>query len=57
MLFLANHYNPIMCTIPCHRVIGIKGDLLGYGGGLHIKKYLLNLEKGNGEYEQGMVFG
>jgi len=46
-----------MCIIPCHRVIGIKGDLLGYGGGLHIKKYLLNLEKGNGEYEQGMVFG
>jgi len=48
---MANHNNPIMCVIPCHRVIGSDGSLVGYGGGLQIKKYLLDLEKGNVEYE------
>jgi methylated-DNA-[protein]-cysteine S-methyltransferase len=46
---MANHNNPIMCIIPCHRVIGSKGELVGYAGGLHIKKYLLDLEKGHVE--------
>ncbi|NLD19616.1 MAG: methylated-DNA--[protein]-cysteine S-methyltransferase [Clostridiales bacterium] len=41
---LANNRNPIMIVIPCHRVIGSDGSLVGYGGGLHIKEYLLKLE-------------
>ena len=41
----ANHHNPIVILIPCHRVIGASGDLTGYGGGLWRKKYLLDLEK------------
>lgn len=43
---MANHRNPISILIPCHRVIGAKGDLVGYGGGLELKERLLNLEKG-----------
>lgn len=42
---MANNRNPISIVIPCHRVIGSNGKLTGYGGGLHIKEYLLNLEK------------
>jgi methylated-DNA-[protein]-cysteine S-methyltransferase len=42
---MANHNNPIMCIIPCHRVIGADGRLVGYAGGLHVKEQLLNLEK------------
>lgn len=42
---MANHNNPISLLIPCHRVIGAGGALTGYGGGLHIKTLLLNLEK------------
>lgn len=41
----ANNQNPVSIIIPCHRVIGAKGDLVGYGGGLQIKEKLLNLEK------------
>ena len=44
---MANNRNPIAVFIPCHRVIGADGKLVGYGGGLHIKEYLLNLEKQN----------
>lgn len=42
----ANGKNPISILIPCHRVIGKDGSLTGYAGGLHRKKYLLELEKG-----------
>jgi methylated-DNA-[protein]-cysteine S-methyltransferase len=42
---MANHHNPIAIIIPCHRVIGSNGRLVGYGGGLDVKDYLLNLEK------------
>lgn len=42
----ANHRNPIMILIPCHRVIGATGALVGFGGGLPAKEYLLKLEKG-----------
>jgi methylated-DNA-[protein]-cysteine S-methyltransferase len=42
---MANHNNPIMCIIPCHRVIGANGSLVGYAGGIKIKEQLLNLEK------------
>jgi methylated-DNA-[protein]-cysteine S-methyltransferase len=41
----ANHVNPISIIVPCHRVIGANGSLTGYGGGLEIKKLLLNLEQ------------
>ncbi|MGC0772757.1 MAG: methylated-DNA--[protein]-cysteine S-methyltransferase [Candidatus Acidiferrum sp.] len=41
---LANGSNPIPIIIPCHRVIGSKGDLTGFGGGLPVKKKLLVLE-------------
>lgn len=41
----AVHHNPISILIPCHRVIGKNGSLIGYGGGLNRKKYLLELEK------------
>lgn len=44
---LANNRNPIPIFIPCHRVIGANGKLVGYGGGLHIKEYLLELEMTN----------
>lgn len=41
----ANGYNRIAVIIPCHRVIGSNGELVGYGGGLHRKKYLLEMEQ------------
>lgn len=41
----ANGQNRISILIPCHRVIGSDGSLTGYGGGLHRKKYLLELEQ------------
>jgi len=41
----ANHHNPIPIIVPCHRVIGSNGALVGYGGGLSIKEQLLSLEK------------
>jgi methylated-DNA-[protein]-cysteine S-methyltransferase len=41
----ASHKNPIPIIIPCHRVIGADGTLVGYGGGLTIKALLLDLEK------------
>lgn len=37
----ANHNNPIPILIPCHRVVGVRGNLVGYAGGLHIKEWLL----------------
>jgi methylated-DNA-[protein]-cysteine S-methyltransferase len=42
---LANGHNPIGIIVPCHRVIGANGGLTGYGGGLHRKKSLLEMEK------------
>jgi methylated-DNA-[protein]-cysteine S-methyltransferase len=43
---LANGANPISIVIPCHRVIGSNGSLVGYGGGLATKQALLALERG-----------
>jgi methylated-DNA-[protein]-cysteine S-methyltransferase len=40
----ANGANPLPIVIPCHRVIGSDGSLIGYGGGLEIKEKLLILE-------------
>ncbi|SDS40626.1 methylated-DNA--[protein]-cysteine S-methyltransferase [Gramella sp. MAR_2010_147] len=40
----ANGKNPLWIIVPCHRVIGSDGSLTGYAGGLHRKKWLLDLE-------------
>ena len=40
----ANHHNPIVIIVPCHRVIGTRGGLTGFGGGLDKKQMLLELE-------------
>ncbi|HLX54966.1 MAG TPA: methylated-DNA--[protein]-cysteine S-methyltransferase [Aquella sp.] len=42
---MANGKNPISIIIPCHRVVGSNGDLVGFAGGLDKKDYLLKLEK------------
>lgn len=42
----ANGANPIAIIVPCHRVIGANGSLVGFGGGLPIKRALLDLERG-----------
>ena len=43
---MANHQNPILIAVPCHRVIGANGKLVGYGSGLDMKEALLALERG-----------
>ena len=43
----ANNKNPVMLFVPCHRVVGKNGALVGYTGGLTTKKYLLEMEQGN----------
>ena len=40
----ANNKNPVWIFIPCHRVIGANGSLVGFGGGLYAKEYMLKLE-------------
>lgn len=42
---LANNRNPLPIFIPCHRVVGSDGKLVGYAGGLDVKTFLLELEK------------
>lgn len=44
---MANNRNPIAILIPCHRVIGSNGTLVGYAGGVSVKERLLLLEAGN----------
>lgn len=44
---MANNKNPIAIVVPCHRVIGANGSLVGYAGGLEMKTALLELEKNN----------
>jgi methylated-DNA-[protein]-cysteine S-methyltransferase len=41
----ALHRNPLPLIVPCHRVIGSDGKLVGFGGGIDLKKALLELEK------------
>lgn len=41
---LANGANPLPIIVPCHRVIGSNGSLTGFGGGIHLKQQLLELE-------------
>lgn len=40
----SNNKNPLPILIPCHRVIGVNGNLVGYAAGLPIKRFLLDLE-------------
>ena len=42
----ANGRNPVAIILPCHRVIGADGSLVGFGGGLDVKRALLDLEGG-----------
>ncbi len=42
---MANNRNPLPIFIPCHRVVGSSGKLVGYAGGLDVKTYLLELER------------
>lgn len=42
---MANNRNPLLIIVPCHRVIGKNGSLVGYGEGLEMKEFLLRLEK------------
>ena len=41
----ANGRNPLAIVVPCHRVIGADGSLIGFGGGLPRKRFLLDLEQ------------
>lgn len=41
----ANGQNPISIVVPCHRVLGADGRLTGFGGGLEVKRWLLELER------------
>ncbi len=50
----ANGANPLPIVVPCHRVIGADGSLTGYGGGLPLKKQLLELER---TYGRGPLYG
>lgn len=44
---MANNKNPIGIIVPCHRVVGADGKLVGYAGGMEKKEWLLELEKQN----------
>ena len=44
---MSNNRNPVAIVVPCHRVIASDGTLCGYGGGLDIKRKLLDLEQAN----------
>ncbi len=44
---MANNKNPITVIVPCHRVIGASGKLVGYAGGLAMKEFLLKMESEN----------
>ena len=44
---LANNRNPIAIIIPCHRIIGSSGKLVGYAGGVELKERLLAMESGS----------
>lgn len=53
---LANGANPIAIAVPCHRVIGANGKLIGYAGGLERKQFLLGLETTSADTGQGSLY-
>lgn len=50
----ANGANPVPVIVPCHRIIGSSGQLVGYGGGLDLKRGLLELEGVMSAFEPGV---
>ncbi len=44
---MANNKNPVTIVVPCHRVIGASGKLVGYAGGIPMKEFLLDMERDN----------
>ena len=42
---MANNRNPLIIVVPCHRVVGANGKLVGYAAGIEKKEFLLKLEK------------
>ena len=44
---MANNRNPLLIIVPCHRIIGKNGSLVGYAGGLDKKEFLLRLDNPN----------
>ena len=46
----ANGRNPLPIVVPCHRVIGADGSLTGFGGGLPVKRFLLDHEQRNSTF-------
>lgn len=44
---MANNRNPVGVVVPCHRVVGASGALVGYAAGLPVKEFLLRLEAGH----------
>jgi O-6-methylguanine DNA methyltransferase len=50
----ANNRNPLPIVVPCHRVIGADGSLVGYGGGLSIKRHLLQWEARHAQEQAGV---
>jgi methylated-DNA-[protein]-cysteine S-methyltransferase len=54
---LANGQNPISIVVPCHRVIGADGTLVGYGGGLPAKRWLLAHEAARAGLFEGLTTG
>ena len=49
---MANNRNPVSIVVPCHRVIGHDGALVGYGGGIQLKDFLLRLERRYAVYRE-----
>ena len=48
---MANNRNPVSIIVPCHRVVGSDGSLVGYGGGIQVKEFLLRLEQRHVVYQ------
>jgi O-6-methylguanine DNA methyltransferase len=53
---MSNNRNPVAIVVPCHRVIAADGSLCGYGGGLEIKRQLLDLEGAKLPSSGGLLF-
>ena len=52
----ANGANAISIIVPCHRIVGSRGEMVGYAGGKKVKEKLLSLESGNPTTEQMSLF-